>query len=219
MLCLLALLIQRLLAAPATFVPAALLVYLAIALLVAWRFPAGKGLGAANRVTLVRAGLVSLIAACLVDPAWLAGVAHGLVGVATLALLADGLDGWVARRTGTQSDFGARFDMELDAFLILVLACCVIASGKAGEWVLAIAAMRYLFVAAMWPWPWLAAPLPESRRRKAVCVWQVAALVLSLSPWVAPQGAAAVLASALALLAWSFGLDLWWLYREARRQA
>ncbi|MFM7275691.1 MAG: CDP-alcohol phosphatidyltransferase family protein, partial [Gammaproteobacteria bacterium] len=169
--------------------------------------------------TLARAGLVSLIAAALVDPAWLAGVAHGLVGVATLALLADGLDGWVARRTGTQSDFGARFDMELDAFLILVLACCVLAMGKAGAWVLAIAAMRYLFVAAMWPWPWLAAPLPESRRRKAVCVWQVAGLVLALSPWVSLQLAAAVLASALALLAWSFALDVRWLYRRARQPA
>jgi len=207
------------LAAPPLFALAAMLVYLPIALLVGGRLPTGAGLGAANRVTLARAVLVCLMAASLVDARWLSREAHTLVGVATLALLADGVDGWVARRTGTQSDFGARFDMELDAFLILVLASCVVATGKAGAWVLAIAAMRYLFVAAMWPWPWLAAPLPESWRRKAVCVWQVAGLVVALSPWVPAQAASIVLLSALVLLACSFARDVWWLYQRAERRS
>ena len=39
-----------------------------------------------------------------------------------MALLLDAVDGGVARRTGTVSGFGARFDMEVDAFLILVLS-------------------------------------------------------------------------------------------------
>lgn len=212
-------LMEQRLAAPPVFALAALLVYLPVAVLVGCHLPTGARLGAANRVTLARAVLVSLMAASLVDARWLSSEAYALVGVATLALLADGLDGWVARRTGTQSDFGARFDMELDAFLILVLACCVVATGKAGAWVLAIAAMRYVFVAAMWPWPWLAAPLPESWRRKAVCVWQVAALVLALSPWVAAQKASIVLVSALVLLAWSFALDVWWLHQRAQRRS
>ena len=34
----------------------------------------------------------------------------------------DGVDGWLARRSGIASAFGARFDMEIDALLILVLA-------------------------------------------------------------------------------------------------
>jgi len=216
---LLATLAEHRLAAPPVFALAALLVYLPIALLVGCQLPSGAGLGAANRVTLARAVLVSLMAGSLMDARWLASEAHTLVGVATLALLADGLDGWVARRTGTQSEFGARFDMELDAFLILVLACCVVATGKAGAWVLAIAAMRYLFVAAMWPWPWLDAPLPESWRRKAVCVWQVAGLVVALSPWVPARAASIVLLSALVLLAWSFARDVWWLYQRAEHRS
>ena len=43
------------------------------------------------------------------------------------ALALDGVDGQVARRTGTASELGARFDMEVDAFLILVLS---VAAGR-----------------------------------------------------------------------------------------
>lgn len=214
---LLAALARAWLDAPAAFGIAAAGVYGVMALLIAGALPGDDALGPANRVTLARALLVCLIAGALVDPAWLAARAHWLVGIATLALAADGLDGWVARRTASASAFGARFDMELDAFLILVLCLCVLALGKAGAWVLAIGAMRYLFVAAMGPWPWLGAELPESFRRKTVCVWQVASLVVALSPWVPSQVAAGLLASALGLLAWSFALDLRWLYRAAGR--
>jgi phosphatidylglycerophosphate synthase len=213
---LLASLACRLLGAPAAFLVAAMMVYLAMAALLAWRLPQGSSLGAANRVTLARGVPVCLLAAALVAPSWLGSHAHWLVGSAALALAGDGLDGWVARRTGTESAFGARFDMELDAFLILVLSLCVIAADKAGAWVLAIGGMRYLLVAAMRPWPWLAAPLPESLRRKAVCVWQVASLLGALSPWVPAPVAGMLLALSLALLAWSFALDVRWLQRAAR---
>ena len=44
-----------------------------------------------------------------------------IVVLSTLALVLDVVDGWVARRTRTSTAFGARFDGEVDAFLILVL--------------------------------------------------------------------------------------------------
>ena len=53
----------------------------------------------------------------------------------------DAVDGQVARRTGTVSALGARFDMEVDAFLILVLSVYV--APAVGWWVLAIGAARY----------------------------------------------------------------------------
>ncbi len=43
------------------------------------------------------------------------------MALAVPALILDGVDGWVARRTGTANDAGARLDMEVDAALILVL--------------------------------------------------------------------------------------------------
>ena len=72
-----------------------------------------------------------------------------------MALALDAVDGWVARRTGTVSALGARFDMEVDAFLILVLSGYV--APTLGGWVLAIGLMRYAFVAAGWVLPWLRA--------------------------------------------------------------
>ena len=67
----------------------------------------------------------------------------------------NGADGWVARRTRTASAFGARFDMETDALLILVLSALVWRMEKAGAWVIASGLMRYAFVAAAIAWPWM----------------------------------------------------------------
>ena len=64
-----------------------------------------------------------------------------LVSLATVALVLDAVDGWVARRTRTTGMFGARFDAEVDAFLILVLSVYVARS--VGAWVLAIGVARY----------------------------------------------------------------------------
>ena len=188
-------------------------VLLAIAALIRhfWSDPR-RGLGPANRVTLVRALLVALLAGMLAAPAWVDAHPVQVAAFAALALLLDGVDGWVARRWRCESDFGARFDMELDAFLILVLCVHLLAMDKAGPWVLVIGAMRYVFVAAMRPWPWLERPLRESRRRKLVCVWQVACLLLCLLPAIGGALATALLVLALALLAWSFAVDVRWLY-------
>ena len=52
------------------------------------------------------------------------------------ATVLDGLDGWLARRAGMASAFGARFDVEVDALLIQALAILTWRYGKAGPWVL-----------------------------------------------------------------------------------
>ena len=140
-----------------------------------------------------------------------------IIGVSTLALVLDGVDGWAARRTRTASAFGARFDMELDAFLLLALSVLVWRSGRTGPWVVLIGAMRYVFVAAGWLWPALQAELPPSQRRKVVCVVQGAALLVGLGPFV-PAGVASLTAAlALTLLTYSFGVDVWWLLAKRRR--
>lgn len=173
------------------------------------------GLGLANRITLWRGTLIALLAGTLADPDLLAQYAVPLAALALLALMLDGLDGAVARRTETQSNFGARFDMELDAFLILVLCMALLLLGKAGPWVLAIGAMRYAFVIAGLTLSWLTAALPQSRRRKIVCVWQVTALMIALLPVAGATTTSWLAGSALAGLVWSFGVDIRWLYRHA----
>ncbi len=195
---------------------AGLVLHVSVTLLLAhqWRSRAAR-FGLASQVTLARSGLVAVLAAALLQPALYQELGWWLAGLALAALVLDGVDGWLARRFDEASDFGARFDMEVDAALILVLCLGLMAAGKAGAWVLAIGLMRYAFVAAAQVRPWLAAPLPPSFRRKLVCVWQVAALLICLTPVIGPALATPILASAMALLVWSFWLDLAWLKQNA----
>ena len=196
------------------------LVLAVICALLAHSWPhAARPLGAANRVTLARAVLVALVAGALATPEWARAHAVLVAAVAGGALLLDGVDGWVARRWRCESAFGARFDMELDAFLILVLSALLFMLDKAGAWVLAIGAMRYVFVGAMLRWSWLDRPLPPSPRRKWVCVWQVASLLLCLLPVVSAAVAGVLLALALVLLAWSFAVDVRGLHAAQRGEA
>jgi phosphatidylglycerophosphate synthase len=141
-----------------------------------------------------------------------------VIATAVMATL-DGVDGWLARRTGLSSAFGARFDMETDAFFMLVLAILVWRHDKAGAWVIAIGLMRYAFVAAGWLLPWLAQPLRATRRGKAVAVAQVIGLGVALLPVVPAPASTVGSAVLLAALVWSFAVDVRFLYeRRARPQ-
>jgi phosphatidylglycerophosphate synthase len=174
----------------------------------------GSRVGAANLITAGRAALVVGVAGAgfaSVSPRNAAIV----VAAGTLAAVLDLADGWVARRSGTATAFGARFDMEVDALLVLVLSVLVWRYGIAGPWVLASGLMRYAFVALARPWPWLARPLPPSRRRQAACVLQIVALLVALSPVTPPVLAGAAAVAGLAVLAWSFAIDVAWLARQA----
>lgn len=173
------------------------------------------GMGAANRLTLLRSTLVFPLAALV--PGWPGlhtGTLWWVIVLASVALVLDGVDGRVARKTGSDTAFGARFDMELDAFLILVLSTGVWLTGRVGAWVLLVGLLRYLFVVAGWIWPRLQAPLPESQRRKVICVVQGVALLVALGPIVPGWLALTAGAVALGSLLYSFGVDTLWLVRR-----
>ena len=189
--------------------------YAFIATLVLIYWPYGP-LGWANRVTLTRAVLVALLTGALVANAFVAAIWQWL-SIAVIALMLDGIDGWIARRTKSHTRFGARFDMELDALLILLLCVGLWRLESLGLWVVLIGGMRYLFVAASWQFTWLTRPLFESFRRKAVCVWQVVALLVALTPLTSHLLANLLAVSALISLTYSFGFDVWWLYRKRQR--
>ena len=137
-----------------------------------------------------------------------------LVVSATVALVLDAVDGSVARRTGTGTPLGARYDMEVDAFLILVLSVYV--SMRLGVWVLLIGGMRYAFVAAARVAPWLNAPLPPSFARKTVAAVQGVCLLLAASGLLPYAANLVVVLGALGAQVWSFGRDVGWLWRVSR---
>ena len=157
--------------------------------------------GPADLVTLTRALLVGGVTALAFS-----GGGPVLVAVAAVALALDFVDGRVARSTGTASAFGARFDMEVDAYLILVLSC------TAGPWwALAIGLMRYAYWGCERVVPWLPGPLPPRYWRKVVAAIQGIVLLVATA-WPGPVTAVAV-AGALLLLIESFGRDVVWRFR------
>lgn len=163
-----------------------------------------------NAVTTVRAIGVALVAAFIGEFSS-AGASVWIIALALAATALDGVDGGLARRTGTASAFGARFDMEIDALLIMALSVLTWEYGKAGAWIILSGLLRYLFVAAGWMWSFMQRPLPPRFRRKAVCVAQILGLLLALLPQVQRPASTAIAAASLALLAWSFGVDTAWL--------
>lgn len=193
------------------------------------------GLGPADRVTLTRATLVGAVAALEAD-ALLRAVPAGLplplrlpvpapsvplaapltvlIVLVVVALVLDAVDGWVARRTRTATPLGARFDMEVDAFLILLLSVGVARS--VGGWVLAIGVARYAFVAVGWLLPWMRAGLPPRYWRKVVAAVQGIVLAVVTAGVLPGPLNVALLVVALALLTESFGRDVWWLWCRHR---
>jgi phosphatidylglycerophosphate synthase len=174
--------------------------------------PGTARLGPADKVTLARSTLVGWVAALVADGVHQPAPVALLVAPAAVALLLDAVDGMVARRTGTTSPLGARFDMEVDAFLILVLSAAV--AVVLGPWVLAIGLMRYAFVAAGRALVWLRAPIPPSRTGKAVAAVQGVVLLVAAAGVLPPAVSAGAVALALAALVWSFGRSVLWLYRN-----
>jgi phosphatidylglycerophosphate synthase len=169
--------------------------------------------GAANSVTLARAALTALLWGVVGETMLGArdldqGLRWLLAIAATWALVLDGVDGWVARRRGMTSRFGADFDLEVDCLFMLALALLVYGTGQVGIWVLSNGLMRYLFVAAGWLQPTLAAPLEPLRRRKVICVVQGAVLIATLAPILPPELAPPLCLAGLALLAYSFAADV-----------
>lgn len=168
--------------------------------------------GAANGVTLARAVLGQAVAA-LVAASFL-GLDHRalLISLTAVALTLDLVDGRVARRTASVTALGARFDMETDAFLILVLS--IAAGPVVGWWVLAIGLARYALLLAEGVWPWLRAPVPRRQWHKVVAAVQGVTLAVVVSSVLPTVVGAALLLVALGLLAESFGRDVVWLARR-----
>ncbi|WP_338677775.1 CDP-alcohol phosphatidyltransferase family protein [Streptomyces sp. SCSIO 30461] len=189
-------------------------------------WPGRMSFGPANGVTLARTvlvgGVTALVADSFVNGTPLSGVSlvsepplAVMVALTAVALVLDCVDGQVARRTGSESPLGARFDMEVDAFLILVLSIHV--ATFLGPWVLLIGAMRYAFVGAARFLPWLNGPLPPSMARKTVAALQGIVLLVAGAGIMPLAVAAVMVAAALAALVWSFARDIGGLWRSGSR--
>ena len=173
--------------------------------------PLGEGgslfpsLGAANWVTMLRAGLLALLAgfAFAARPAgWAAWLPGGLyIGAA----LMDFLDGYLARITRRTSRLGEILDMHWDGFGMLAACWLLVRYEQTQVWFLIIGLARYLFLAGMRIRDWLGRPnypLPPSMVRRAMAGAQMGLAGALLLPVFGPPvtHAAALVFSAPFLL-------------------
>jgi phosphatidylglycerophosphate synthase len=104
-----------------------------------------------------------------------------LAAVALLDLVLDALDGWLARRSSRASEFGARYDIESDAFLVMALSVLLYHRGLAGPWVILAGAWRYLYVLAPLVLPTPVGEAPRSRRGRFAYIVMMTCFILALA--------------------------------------
>jgi phosphatidylglycerophosphate synthase len=172
----------------------------------------GWRVGLANLVTAARLFAVLLVMVLAADDGLWVGA------VAALVYAFDGVDGWIARKRGEASVFGAQFDMETDAHIVMLMSVYLVVAVGYAPWVLAIGALRYIYVLMRWALP--AREVRERRSSWARIIYSLVALSLALAccrQW--RTVAEPLLGAALMSLIWSFTPDFMALVREEPRSA
>lgn len=175
-----------------------------------WQQFGGWG-GLANVITASRLLLIAVVV-------WQSVVLPDVIIFVTgiLTLVADGLDGYFARKHNTVSAFGDCFDKETDAFFVLAYGVMIHEKELAGAWVLMPGLLRYMYVIMLS----LVKIQPEvpspSFRRQFIGMWLMGTL---LAPFVVPPliyipG----LIFAIAIVMYSFAVDLGKMLRRIREQ-
>ncbi|WP_240936945.1 CDP-alcohol phosphatidyltransferase family protein [Halomicrobium sp. HM KBTZ05] len=148
-------------------------------------------LGAANALTLLRGGLLAIVAGCALitpDPfaplAWLPAACYGV------SVAIDWLDGTVARATDRVTVLGSRLDMAIDTVGFLVAPVVGVLWGQLPVWYLSLSLARYLFKSGRRLRIARGRPvydLPESRLRRPLAGLQMAFITFALAPVTPPS--------------------------------
>lgn len=153
--------------------------------------------GYANQVTFIRFVLLLFTLA-------MQSVLNVYVFVAlvVIVIIADGIDGYLARKYDQATVFGEVFDMEVDAFLALAISYLIWFEHHEVWWVLIAGILRYVFalVYRMIGWQHRKRPaMPESK------VFAVLFFLALLTPFIMPWSTAVwFVAGGCALVTFSF---------------
>ncbi len=130
--------------------------------------------------------------------------------LAIVVLIADGFDGWLARRRGTASDFGAWLDKETDALYVLLLTVLLASTGRMAPWIVGVGLLRYLYFVAIWPWRMVRPAEPRFRFGKVIAGILMGTLPAGLlfDPWLYRPAIGLV----SLLVIFSFGASAWRLF-------
>jgi len=186
-------------------VTASMLVYLALNYQT-WSLIQPIG-GYANQVTFVRF-LLLLFALAMQSVLNV----YVFVALVIVVMIADGIDGYLARKYDQASAFGEVFDMEVDAFLALSISYLIWLDHHEVWWVLIAGLLRYVFALLYGLIGWQQRKRPSMPESKVFAVVFFIALLTpfilpwSISVWIVAGGCALVMFSFLkefALFFWS----------------
>ncbi len=149
-------------------------------------------LGYGNGLTLARGLALALMSGFLFSP-WPPGALAWLpMLLYTCAIIADYLDGYVARRTRHATLLGARLDMEFDGLGMLLVTLLAVNYGQLPLWYLPLGLARYFFLLGLWWRRRRRLPiyeLPPSVHRRIFAGFQMGFMSAVLWPIVPPLGA------------------------------
>ena len=135
-----------------------------------------------------------------------------------ISLVLDGLDGYLARLLNQISEFGAKFDLETDTFLLLLLSFSLYKDLNANVTVFLIPFYRYVFFILQFKFKWLKASLPESMRRRFICFFVTFLLIISHFSSFPTHLVDGFINLSILLITFSFLEDIIWLYRKEYSQ-
>ncbi len=167
--------------------------------------PSGR-FGIANTITVARIFVI-------------AGFGHAFdafsrplfFGLVILIWIIDGLDGWIARKTNSASEFGARLDSETDAYYIMILSLLLMINDIVGPWVLIAGLWRFFYAGLIAVIP-SRGEVPRSRFARSVfglLTWSLAATFIAPFPLLAT----ALAATGTILVSISFSSSMSWSLR------
>jgi CDP-diacylglycerol--glycerol-3-phosphate 3-phosphatidyltransferase len=146
-------------------------------------------LGAGNYLTLLRGLALGSLAGFLFSP-WPSGrLAWSPALLYTLAILADYLDGYLARITHHATLLGEALDIEFDALGMLIATSLAVHYHQLPWWYLLIGLSRYLFLFGIWWRKRQGKPvydLPPSIHRRIVAGFQMGFASVMLWPLIYP---------------------------------
>jgi phosphatidylglycerophosphate synthase len=147
-------------------------------------------LGVANQITLARGWGVSLMAGCILyvetnSSNQIHLIAWWVSGLYLMIAVADFFDGFWARRTGTETQFGQKMDTEIDALGLLVASVLAIRMGHLPYCYLLVGFSYYAFRLGVWHrrnHQKAVHPLSESFFRRQIAGIQMGFVGLGLLP-------------------------------------